>query len=344
MPSSQDNTSMHADSPKELRINSPKPFDGNPAKLESFLLDADIYLTCNDKLYSTDVKKILWALSYFSEKEAKRWKMQYITGLKEEADEKYNGSIQWPSWKEFIELLKKEFKNYISVDSAFDQLCNLKQKGGINDHITTFKLLISRAGITQEAVIIDFFKRSLNRNLAEKIVTLGQPKTLQDWYEKAREMEGAYRRWQGQISVKRSDPFKEISSKPEKDPYAMDVDAVDIESEDEELEVNALSPEKRKEFQSKGACFKCGGKGHIAKNCSTRRFFQKSGGFQKTGNFNNYQRGGSQSPKPQVTQNKEVQKTKWKGRELHTHIRGLFQDMDDEEVETCIQLMEQEGF
>ena len=101
----------------------------------------------------------------------------------------------------------------------------------------------------------------------------------------------------------------------------MDVDAIDVA---------ALSPERRQEMQNKGLCFRCGGRGHMAQECATK--FKPGGQKNQNASSSNKK---FDNAKPNQ---------KWKGKELYTHIRGLTQDMDDEERELFISSLEDQGF
>ena len=68
----------------------------------------------------------------------------------------------------------------------------------------------------------------------------------------------------------------------------------------------------------------------MARECATKF---KPGG-QKNQN--------ASSPNKKFDNSKPNQK--WKGKELYTHIRGLTQDMDDEERELFISSLEDQGF
>ena len=51
----------------EIKLNQPKPFTGKREDLKKFLQDTNLYLLVNNKVYNTDVKKIVFALSFMNE-------------------------------------------------------------------------------------------------------------------------------------------------------------------------------------------------------------------------------------------------------------------------------------
>jgi hypothetical protein len=92
--------------------------------------------------------------------------------------------------------------------------------------------------------------------------------------------------------------------KRERDPNAMDVDA--------------LSMDRRTEMMRKGLCFGCGKPGHLNKDCPDRKRPINPPAYEK--------------PK------------KMNAKELYTHIRSLTALMNEEEKEEFYQEAEKEGF
>jgi len=62
-----------APKPTELRIGSPKAFDGSFEKAIPWLNSVMFYLAVNEEVYNTDAKKIVFALSYMTEGPALTW-------------------------------------------------------------------------------------------------------------------------------------------------------------------------------------------------------------------------------------------------------------------------------
>jgi len=68
---------MAAQPAKELSLNKPTPFNGDPASLEQFIIDCSIYLGVNERVYDTQTKQVGFYLSLLTEGNAATWKMQY---------------------------------------------------------------------------------------------------------------------------------------------------------------------------------------------------------------------------------------------------------------------------
>src|SRR6202023_3351029 len=58
------NTMSTTNDAKEIKLNPPTPFNGERKNLDQFLLESEMYLRMNAKVYGTDDKKIMFSLSY----------------------------------------------------------------------------------------------------------------------------------------------------------------------------------------------------------------------------------------------------------------------------------------
>ena len=62
----------------EIKLNQPNPFKGKREDLKKFLQDTNLYLLVNSKVYDTDIKKIMFTLSFMNEGDAASWKEQLL--------------------------------------------------------------------------------------------------------------------------------------------------------------------------------------------------------------------------------------------------------------------------
>ena len=88
---------------KEIRINPPKPFDGNHNNLASFIQDIYVYLTLNRHIYDSQEKKIIFALSYLTEGTAKAWKEAFLGEILSQRPANFG------TYEEFITRLQTAF-------------------------------------------------------------------------------------------------------------------------------------------------------------------------------------------------------------------------------------------
>ena len=173
----------------------------------------------------------------------------------------------------------------------------MKYDNDIDKHITTFTTLLSKSQLDKKsAVIVDIFRETLPVKLQSKIMNLKTPPTdLDGWYKWAK-INNTTKQTRV-ILGKTQQNSKKTGTGPyyffpwwERDPNAMDVDA--------------LSLEERGKLMEEGKYFHCRKTGHLAKDCPDK-------GDQKK---------------------KEEPKKKWEGKKLYTHIRNLYQEMDEEEM------------
>ena len=81
------------------------------------------------------------------------------------------------------------------------------------------------------------------------------------------------------------------------------------------MDVDALSLEERGKLIKEGKCFHCRKTGHLVKDCPDK-------GNQK----------------------KKEEPKKWEGKKLYTHIRNIYQEMDEEERDEFLKQAEETGF
>ena len=130
-----------AGAPKELRVNTPTPFEGDRSKLRTFLLDCELYLLINREIYDHDDKKIAFVLSYLTGGDASMWKNQWLQSKRTGA------TITLGTYVAFFDDLTDAFKEEEQVQNA---LHNLRQTKNmlVEELNTEFRLLVGRAGLT----------------------------------------------------------------------------------------------------------------------------------------------------------------------------------------------------
>jgi hypothetical protein len=148
-----------------------------------------------------------------------------------------------------------------------------------------------------DVTLINFYQKTLNRPLLEKILD-GEnvPNTIQGWLDRAVQMDNNYRRKMAILGKTRDNrtqntgrrffrPSNQYVQKPmQRDPNAMDVDA--------------LSIKQREEAMRKGACFGCGEVGHISRNCPKKRGYSQGG---QGGNQDSLERRARPGPKEKTS-------------------------------------------
>ena len=73
------------------------------------------------------------------------WKEQFVKSIMDEDE------IDFPMYEEFLAAFKKAFKDVDQVNEALNDLGRLRQGNkGAEEHTTTFRLLVGKAGISSE--------------------------------------------------------------------------------------------------------------------------------------------------------------------------------------------------
>jgi len=334
-------------SPKELRVNTPTPFEGDRSKLRTFLLDCELYLLINREIYDHDDKKIAFVLSYLTGGDASMWKNQWLQSKRAGA------AITLGTYVAFFDDLTNAFKEEEQVQNALHKIHNLRQTKNmlVEELNTEFRLLVGRAGLTwpttavvpaanvaigsNETLLIDAYRRALNPKTCTRIL-MGEttPRSLAGWMAKAVTLDNNWRQTQMMRGDYNSGPSKNskngrsyrYKSQNDRDPMAMDIDAV----------INALSPEECQDLMKKGLCFYCKKNGHRVEDCDKKPPSNRSGNGGNQGKNRRDYRGKN-------NENKTKKFESNKGKEIAKHIRALVDKLEDEEYTVFNQSMVEEG-
>ena len=95
------------------------------------------------------------------------------------------------------------------------------------------------------------------------------------------------------------------------------------------MDIDAMTIEQRNEMMRKGLCFICEKPGHLGRNCPTKG---QPSNNRKPPSYASTWKPTTSTPK------------KMTGKELHTHIRGLVTQMEEEEKEKFYDEADKEGF
>ena len=262
-------TPLVTPTPKEININKPTPFDGNRKKVESFVQECKVYLHINKAIYNTDEAKIAFILSFMSEKEALKWKLTFLRSITNR-----EGDLVFPTIKVFMEQIADYFTPTQQKQEAVHQLALLKQgKKTAEEVITEFRLLVAHAGYAVETPsdhlhLIEKLQSVLNPLLVKKIMLLDTPPdTINDWVKKAIAIDGQYRMTMDVLNRKANEGRNRNDDKPDKSKWSnyFDKKKRREEKDPDAMDVDAMTTEKRNALMKKGACFICEETGHLAR-------------------------------------------------------------------------------
>jgi len=258
---------------QEVKLNYPKVFTGKREEAKSFLQSCELYLAINSPIYTTDTKKIGFVLSLMTDRDAASWKDQFV----EEhiiTSAAANTALNLGTFVAFKHDLQEAFAQFDAPGDALEKMKTLRMKGddSVDDHVAKFKMMVAGSKIEKDSpVLIDLFRETLPIPLQRRILTLEKPPTeLEKWYEWTIKLHHQWKRMQRitERSVKTTTQKKPNNggsrkfyfSKQNRDPNAMDVDA--------------LTTEERNSLLKQGKCFKCKKIGHLAKECPERNYEQ----------------------------------------------------------------------
>jgi len=257
---------------KELRINYPIEFDGNRENLENFLQDCHLYLGINDEIYNTDMKKIVFMLSFMKKGTALTWKESWTQEKLATATQDF-GTI-----KSFIDELKKAFSAADTEGDARAKLRQLRQgKNSVDEYVAEFRILAGKAKMKDDKALTEYFMEGINTGILQKIFASETlPTTIQEWYERASKHDAQYRRVHEILERRRGATSSSSNTNQTKktfvpryvpryttttrDPNAMDIDQITTT-------IDRLSNEERERHVRENRCFKCHRVGHISRNC-----------------------------------------------------------------------------
>ena len=149
-----------------------------------------MYQIMNDKVYDTDQKKIIFALSFIKDRVAEMWKQSW---WKQHTAE----NTTFGTWKEFKETLKKSFT---PTDKEGDtitrmQTASMTEKTA-DEFIEEFKNWQLQSGVNEDRPLIEWFLTTLPSSLRDKILQKeNPPTTLEGWYTTASNLDNQWRKF-----------------------------------------------------------------------------------------------------------------------------------------------------
>ena len=302
----------------ELRIGQPSPFNGDRKQARTFWNDCEAYLLTNSRMYDTDLKQIMFILSFMKEGAAKTWKDNFVGDKQKLIKNGQAVDVAYGTKNAFRDLFEAAFYSTdVVADARFSLETFVQGKKTLEVYISNFRTLARQAEITDNNILMDYFLRGLRRDLAEKVLGAeNEPATLDETVALTRKfekhMQRADRLLKGiKLGLGQNGSGSKASAK---DPNAMEVDR--------------LSTEDRTRYKKEGRCFNCGLQGHMTKDCPKPKA-QSSSSSKSTP---------STKPKPGWKPSSGNQ-----GKSKYARIRALasvFPDEDQELLNTVVNQLE----
>lgn len=183
-------------------------------------------------------------------------------------------------WDQLVIDIEKQFRPTARPDWALEKLWNHKQTESIRafDFADMFRKYFRESGISGSHAI-NILEQNILPEIRDQIIRNGDRETadveaylehVTDVGEDRELMKFLRKRRSGHSAPSAFSGFHryQSASKPQRDPNAMDIDALhhDYEPEEECEEIDAINRKPpRKRFNG---CFNCGGTGHFGKECS----------------------------------------------------------------------------
>ena len=303
-------------------MKEPDTFNGDKgSKLDDWLESMSLWL--RHRGVSNDEKKIETAMTYLRGS-AKKVMQEYFDRVQ---DQKALGT-----WADFVEDLKKGFQQTDKRDRARAEFEQLVSKRGtnektFNEFAARFRSLARQTGFSNEELLSKVYAHT-PRAAASVLAARGRENWSTTW-------DGFIKDIQEILQDQRLLSGTILAGQPQdsKDPNAMDVDALKKSSgqnkgKESKVRKVAMSFEEAKK---KGLCATCGGKGHIAKECPTK----KSSSSSSASSSKSTNAPVASSSKASSSKGKEKEKfsrhTKNSVREVYASDSDRFQEVDSDE-------------
>ena len=254
---------MASSKPTELRLNTPKAYDGSPISAKYWLNSVRTYLLINKDVYSTDNKRVQYALSFMTEGTTKSWAAIHTQNTLD--------TSTFGSYTNFVADFQKTFQSVNSATEATTWLTNtcVCNNNYLPKYMGEFKLKVIEAKLnitTHTATIIHYLCAGIPVWLSDRIYAMEVvPTTPKAWYEKIDQFL-SQKHFAAAVAKQYSShtPFTfhtptPTRSTPSRDPNAMDVDYKD--------KPKKLTQEEREKCFKEGHCLRCRQKGHMAAAC-----------------------------------------------------------------------------
>lgn len=230
----------HSGSPK---VRVPDAFTGEKGKARTFLRSIKQYIILEESKFKDDSQKILWAMSYMTEKEAAQF-----------ADNIFNEFFLNKKPLTYAQWEEKFITRFLSINAeaeAMAALTKIMQGADRLDHFNAkFNALMIEANVTDNIALRSIYLKAINRPIKEHFYAMEvMPTTLEKYMEKGSLFDNQWR-----LLLETSPQKKTFPKRFNKGGYNRAM----------------LTEKEKEEYRKEGKCFSCRNKGHRSFECPNK--------------------------------------------------------------------------
>ena len=282
-----------------LREPAPDVFHGDRTKTELFKRQFRMYrgLNTNHEIMLSPYLRTMMALTLIKGPLVDDWAADQVTELEDKVTRQINPIAQNDEvlWNDFMTAFDANYSDITKKQGALAALYQLRmQKDRFDDYVATFKHYAKQAGFDlSHAPTIQLFAMGIENKLQDAILHRdNQPDTIDEYITAAHAEIKKYqnrqsikfpghakyqwtggmqpslpRTYQQHYAPRNGGQQRPTHDKPIRDPVVfMDVDGPEF------TQVRrAYTEAQKQDHKARGACFRCGKQGHMARECPERK-------------------------------------------------------------------------
>jgi hypothetical protein len=248
----------------KIKLPKPMAFDGTRSKLRTFLVNMEMHIESNQ--IKDDKKRIIFVASCFTDAAAE-WIQPMLSEFYTIDKDSWGTITQelFSDYATFKQKLEESFGNIDELRTAERQLRYLRQTGSAQQLAIKFRQIVTPLRY-DDAIQIATFENMLKEEVQTELIKLDRPDSIDKFIEMAVKIDNKlfeikqkrqeFQRW------KKVGGFPQYANTSAKRGTQYDKDG------DVKMHLNAIVTKEEKERRKKEkACYKCGKKGHFAKQC-----------------------------------------------------------------------------